>query len=203
MTHLRPSALLVFVIAAGSLIPARSQTTYYPDRELRVHDLPTITAKSHNPTSVLAASLETIIRDPEVCCGKDSALEDAIQTANPASLGDIAQKLQGRHLLSDGRPVIVTTEYLPIAGLNIGHLVYEMVRQHPALLIWNSHIYVVHGIVYTEGVDTSTNTVLYSLKRFLLFDTRYSDAQRETFFDRESDDLSKIQGILFLSFDLQ
>src|ERR1700722_19127389 len=86
---------------------ALAQHTYKPDG-VHVSGLPTLMARSHDPSDVLLTSLNTIVPDREVCCGKDSALEDSAQRADPTSLQDVAAKLQGRHLLSDGRPIIVT-----------------------------------------------------------------------------------------------
>ena len=74
----------------------------YPEQELRINDLPALTARSTHSSDALATSLEIIFNNKEICCGKDSALEDSVQSADPKSLKDIATKLQGRHLLSDG-----------------------------------------------------------------------------------------------------
>ena len=53
--------------------------TYYPNTEVRISDLPSVTAKSKDASDVLAASLEIILRDKDICCGKNSALEDDVQ----------------------------------------------------------------------------------------------------------------------------
>jgi hypothetical protein len=92
---------LCFVVSSVALAQE-----YYPDKEVRIADLPSVTAKSSDASDVLAASLEIIFRDKPVCCGKDSALEDDIPTADPKSLKDMGNKLQGRHLLSDGRRLL-------------------------------------------------------------------------------------------------
>lgn len=76
-----------------------------------------------------------------------------------------------------------------------------MTNQQAALLQWNSRFYVVHGIVYLWIVSgdptsgTSTTTVIHKM---LLWDTRFSDSRREVVFDRTTDELSKVQGMLFL-----
>jgi hypothetical protein len=51
----------------------------YWNRELRVEGLPKWTAPSHALRDVLLTSLEMLIQDKSVCCGKDSALEDSIE----------------------------------------------------------------------------------------------------------------------------
>jgi hypothetical protein len=170
----------------------------YPEQEVRVHDLPSLTARSTHASDVLSTSLEIVLNDKEVCCGKNSALEDYVQASDPKSLKDIASKLQGRHLLSDGRPIMVTAEYLPPEAVNSGHLISMILNQNPPLMEWNSHLYVVHGVTYVETVDYSTGSVMNVIHKFLLQDARFSDSRRAVSFDRVTDDVSKVQGLLFL-----
>src|ERR1700758_2196716 len=81
-----PLAVVTY-LAASTL--AYSQT-YYRDQEVRVNNLLSVVARSHDPSDVLQASLETIFHDQEICCGRDSALEDSVQAADPRSLKEIA-----------------------------------------------------------------------------------------------------------------
>jgi hypothetical protein len=171
----------------------------YPEQEIRVSDLPALTAQSRHASDVLATSLQIIFNDKEICCGKNSALEDSVQSANPKSLRDIAAKLQGRHLLSDGRPIKVTAEYLAPNDVNAGHLIAMIQSQHPPLMEWNSHLYLVCGVTYVQTVDYSDGeSVAYAVHKFLLQDVRYSDSRRALTFDRLTDDANTVQGLLFL-----
>jgi len=178
------------------------------DEEMQVHNLPALLARSHDPSDILLTSLDTAFHDREICCGKNSALEESVQAADPKSLKDVASKLDGRHLLSDGRPIKVTAQYMALDAVNSGRLIRMILDQHALLMLWNSNLYVVHGIVYrwtASGVDprsgsTVTMTVIH---KFLLWDVRYSDSRREVVFDRETDDASKIQGLLLVEATLQ
>jgi hypothetical protein len=169
----------------------------YPNKDLRVHDLPSLTARSAHASDVLATSLEIVFNDKGVCCGKNSALEDSVQSSDPKSLKDIASKLQGRHLLRDGRPIMVTAEYLTPDQVNTGHLIYMLAANHAPLMMWNSHLYVVDGLNYAENVDDDGG-VAYVTHKFLLQDARFSDSRREVSFDRLTEDAGKVQGLLFL-----
>jgi hypothetical protein len=170
------------------------------DQELQIHNLPSLMARSHDRADVLLTSLDTLFHDREVCCGKDSALEDGAAAADPGSLKDVASKLQGRHLLGDGRPIKVTASFLTPDAVNSGLLITWFQNQHAALMQWDSHIYVVHGIVYMWTANYSpdgggqSGTVIH---KFLLWDTRFSDSRREVVFNRDTDDLNKVQGFLF------
>ena len=99
--------------------------------------------------------MEIVFDDKQICCGKDSALEDSVQSSDPKSLKDIAGRLQGRHLLSDGRPLMVTVEYLTPDQINAGHLIYMLRENHAPLMMWNSHLFLVNGLSCVESIDSS------------------------------------------------
>jgi len=194
-------------LIASLLVPvalgfAHGQTTY-PEQKAEVHDLPALTANSTQASDVLRTSLQTVLHNDEVCCGKDSAFSDALERVDPDSLKDIAAKLEGNHLLSDGRTVTITTEYLKPNEVTAGHLVAMIQNQHPALMMWNSHLYVVCGVTYLVEADNDYAELAYTTHKFLLRDVRYSDSRREVVFDRVTEDASQVQGLLFLEWKMQ
>ena len=183
-----PYGLLLDICTAGRLPRAGGPR----------QDLSALTARSPHAAEVLATSLEILFNDKEVCCGKNSALEDSLESADLKSLKDIASKLQGRHLLSDGRAIMVTTEYLTPDQVNAGHLIAMIRNQRPALMMWNSRVYVLYGVTYVGTVDYSSNETAYAVHKFLLQDVRFSDSRRAVTFDRLTEDASKVQGLLFV-----
>lgn len=195
--------LLIFLgIAFTSTLCLAQQQGYYPNQEVKVEGLPSVTAKSRSATDALAASLETILGDRKICCGKNSALEDSVQSADPKSLKDVATKLQGRHLLSDGRPVMVTADFTPPASVNAQQLIGALRRNRPLLMAWNSHLYVVYGVVFDQTIDQNQG-LMNAIHKLLLIDPRPSVEHREVAFDRLSEDWGKVQGLLTISAALQ
>ena len=174
----------------------------YLDQEVEVHNLPSLMARSHDRFEVLLTSLDTVLHDRDVCCGKDSALEDSLQAADPKSLKDVASRLQGRHLLSDGRPIMVTAEYLTSTDVTSGHMITMITNQHAAIMEWDSHLYVVHGVAYI-WISDGEGGMYTQLHKFFLSDPRYSDSRREVTFTIGTDDVSKVQGVLFAESKLQ
>ena len=182
----------LWVVLAGL---AQSQT-YYSPQEVQVRGLPVLTASSDDPSDVLQASLATVVHKKSVCCGGESALGDQVAKADPLSLKDVAAKLSGRHLLSDGRSIRVAAEYLEPAAINSGMLINSLHDQLALLMEWNSHLYICYGATYRRDYDASTGAELYTILKFLLLDTRYYDSRRKVVFDRETDDWGKVQGML-------
>ncbi|MGA2761695.1 MAG: hypothetical protein ABSF08_15415, partial [Candidatus Cybelea sp.] len=140
--------------------------------------MPALTARSKHASDVLATSLEIVFRDKEICCGKNSALADSVEAADPKSLKDIAGRLQGRHLLGDGRPIMVTADSVMPDAVNGPMLIQTIRDQHAALMEWNSHLYVLAGVTYVETSDNSTGDISYAVHKFLLQDARFSDSRR-------------------------
>ena len=173
--------------------------TVRPNQEIRVPDLPRLTARTKDRSDVLLTSLDIIFHNHEICCGRDSALEDSAQRADPRSIKDIVAKLQGRHLLGDGRPITVNITDMMSYSPNPTAIVDALAKKQALLLMWSSHLYVTVGVLYDESYyqdGTRTDTV----NKFYLLDTRYSDGRREVTFTRTKDDWNDVQGLLLLSF---
>jgi hypothetical protein len=172
---------------------------YYSKQEIRVSGLRAMMARSKEPSDVLLTSLDIVLHDRRVCCGKDSALEESAERVDASSLKDISTKLQGRHLLGDGRPIMITAEYFEPAAINSGMLITTLHDQHALLMAWKSHVYVCYGVTYVKDYDPNSGAEIDTISSFLLLDTRYSDSRRKVVFNRGTDDWSKVEGVLRLT----
>ena len=191
------SALLVMAswVAVGQETPGWQ--VYRPNQEVRVPQLPALKARTHDPSDVLLTSLDIVFHDPSICCGKDSALEDRALAADPLSLKEIAAKVRGRQLMSDGHPVMITADFTPSTPtVDISWQIVGALRGKQALLIvWNSQLYVLYGAVFDQVVSDDGSRA-FMIHKLLLLDTRYSGSRREVAFNRETDDWSAVQGML-------
>lgn len=194
---------LVACLVLGSMatVPAFSQDTpsyvFHPNQEVHVANLPALTAISANKSAVLAAALETILQDKAVCCGKNSALEDTVLSP-PPSLKDLGAKLQGKHVLSDGRSVMVSAEFVPQSSITPDLMISVLRDQHPLLIQWKSHFYVLYGAIFDETVYADGQRQ-FAVRKLLLLDPRFSDQRREVEFNRQTDDWAKVEGLLTLA----
>ncbi|MGA9980481.1 MAG: hypothetical protein WBQ08_17815 [Candidatus Sulfotelmatobacter sp.] len=198
--RVRVPALLIFVSCLAVFCLAQDQTdscAFFPNQQVRVTNLGSLTAPSKDTTAVIAAAVEAVLHDPTLCCGKDSALGDLV-LSEPRTLKELSTKLQGRHLLSDGRPILVNAEYTPQISINSGSVIGALKEQRASLFEWKSHVYVLYGAIFGENRCLS-GAVQYSIAKFLLLDPRFSDQRRDAVYNRETDDLGKVQGLLTLS----
>ena len=195
MEKRRMACTIAFLAFATCLVNSQQ---YFPNREVRVSNLPALTAESKNAGAVLAAALETIVGDTALCCRKDSALENEVLSADPKTLKDVSARLQGRHLLSDGRPIMVTAEYLPADTLTPARIMTPLMNHHAMLMEWKSHLYILYGVIFDETIGGTEYSIPRGVvvHKLLLIDPRYADSRRETSFDRATDDWSQVQGLL-------
>lgn len=171
---------------------------YLPNEEVRVHDLPSLMAASAHRSAALTTELEIVFHDKSVCCGKDSALEDvALYTtlAGRVPLKELSAKLQGRHLLSSGRPIVVNADYVAQSSVNASLIVGALLEQHASLMEWKSHVYVLYGAIFDE-TRSYNGPPQYAIHKLLLLDPRFSDGRREVVFNRDTDDWENVQGLV-------
>ena len=143
---------------------------------------------------MLATALEIALGDKAVCCGKDSALEDSL-LGDPRSLKELGGRIQGRHRLSDGRPIMIAANFVPRNSVHPELIIGALQEQRVPLIEWKSHFYLIYGAIYNQTIDQG-GVRSDSIHKLLLLDARYGDARREFVFDRETDDWDKVEGLL-------
>lgn len=169
-----------------------------PNQEVRVTNLPFLASSSSNASAVLASALETILHDKAVCCGKNSALENIVLSA-PQSLSELSAKLQGRHVLNDGRSVAINGEYVAHSEITPDYIVSTLLHQRAPLIEWKSHLfYVLYGATFDETRYDSGERQ-YAIRKLLLLDLRFSDQRRQVEFDRQTGDWSEVGGLAAFS----
>jgi hypothetical protein len=145
----------------------------------------------------MMAALTIAVMDPDVCCGRNSALEDQAASAG-TSLKELGEKLRGKHYLDGGLPFSVADQFWSGASVNAENIVSSLIEQHPLLMQWNDHVFVVYGAEFDE-YKSSTGSSMHVIRKLLLVDTRFSDGRRCISFNRQTDDWSKVTGLLALT----
>ena len=107
------ACLLLTCLAYTQDVPSRGYPTIHPNLEARISGLPFLQAQSTDAPDVLAAALATVLKDRDLCCDRQSALEGRLPQSDPVSLKEVAAKLQGRQLLGEESVADVTEERVP------------------------------------------------------------------------------------------
>ncbi len=200
--QLRMLGILFSIVAACATAYGQQDTSpgyvFHPNQEARIQSFPTIVADSSADSDVLSASVASAVNSPDVCCGRNSALVDPLASISGFSLKDLGRKLRGKHYFDSGLSFTVTDQYWPGGSVNAESIIGTLRAQRPLLTLWNGHLYVMYGAVfgeylYNDGASTHT------IQKLLLVDTRFSDDRRYVTFDRQTDDWSKVTGLLSLA----
>ncbi len=205
MTKIAVRTAMTLLLLASCL--SHSQETpapnrFRPNQEVRVSGLPAQTATARDPAAVLKAALEIILHDPEVCCGNNSALQGAVLSADPLSFKDLSTRLQGKYDLDDGRRITVAADYVPASSINSSALLVPLLKNRASLVEWKSHLYVLYGAIFDEIHDSDEDRI-FEIHTLYLLDPRFSDARRETTFDRKNVDSNELQSLLVLNLEPQ
>jgi len=197
--RLAASTLLLILISCGVNANGQSEGdtyVFHPNQEVRVASLPSTVADSTSDFAVLTASVAIAVMAPDVCCGRNSALED--QMVSGLSLRELGERLRGKHYLNSGSPILVADQYWSGASVNAEKIVGTLMAHHPLLMDWDGHLYVLYGAVFDE-YKYSSGANVHVIHKLLLVDTRFSDSRRHIFFDRQTDDWGKVAGLLSLA----
>jgi hypothetical protein len=154
-------------------------------------------ALTDDASDVLATALAMSFHDKEVCCERSSALEDRLPQTDPVSLKEVAEKLQGKQLLSDGRPILVTAEYFSPGAINSWQVIDSILGKRAPILEWRSQVYVVAGAIFDETVQVD-GARQFAIRKLLLLDTRFSDSRRKMTIACGSDEWNEVQGMLLV-----
>jgi hypothetical protein len=195
------SALLLTTLCCANAqgqFGGTSSYVFHPNQEVRVEFLPSIVAASKNESDVIQASVAMAVMDPAVCCGRNSALEDQAALAEGTSLKKLGEKLRGKHYLDSGETIVVADQYWSGAEANPQGIVGSLIAQHPLIMRWDGHFYVVYGALFDE-YRYYDGTVDWVIKKLSLVDPRFSDKRRYASFDRQTDDWGKVTGLLALT----
>src|SRR5208337_351302 len=119
--YLPASTLLLIVIsccvnADCQQIEGDTVYVFHPNQEVRVASLPSVVAASTSDSAVLAASVATAVMERDVCCDRNSALGDRVDSGGKLSLKELGEKLRGKHYLDSGSLIVVTDQYWPGAS---------------------------------------------------------------------------------------
>lgn len=188
---------MISLLASAQDAPPPPNRVFLPHQVVEVKDLPVLKARSDDASAVLATALETVLHDEDVCCGKDSSLGDAVLSA--ASLKELSAKLEGRHVLGDGRSIMVHAEYFPQSPALARPIVKALMDQQSMLLEWNSRVYVLYGANFDEIRQYNPDDWMFTILKFSLLDVRFSGQRRETEFNSKTDDWKTIQGAMRVS----
>jgi hypothetical protein len=148
-----------------------------------------------------AASVESMLAPTGVPLTQDDMVTRAeggsvCKDRNP-NFERMTRVLDGTYYLDDGHKVRVETRNVTGAPTVIDDILMSMKTQHPLILFWKGHAYLLKGVVYSEFLISSNGARVFEINELKLLDPTATKAEeREVSFLRDRDDANEIDGVM-------
>ena len=148
-----------------------------------------------------AASVESMLASTGIALTQDDMVTRAeggsvCKDRNP-NFERMTHALDGTYYLDDGHKVRVETRNVTGAPTVIDDILMSMKTQHPLVLFWKGHAYLLKGVVYSEFLISSNGAKVFEINELKLLDPIATKAEeREISFLRDRDDPNEIDGVM-------
>ncbi len=142
-----------------------------------------------------AAALDSLLQAKQAATGQEYQilrLYGGDLCAEVKSYAELGEKISHEYTMPDGRKFLLQAQYTEGAPSLLEPVIVAMKDQHPLMLVWKHHPYVLVGIVYDEYVALNGSR-LFKLKELRLIDP--ATGQALSFFP-EKDDAASINGVM-------
>jgi hypothetical protein len=172
-----------------------------PGLSIEITDATINQAKQPCQNWTWAAAVETMVAPAGVPVTQDDLVTRAeggsvCKEQNP-TFDRMTRALDGNFYLEDGKKVRLETRNVTGAPTVIDDILMSMKTQHPLILFWKGHAYLLKGVVYSEFLVSSNGAKVYELDELKLLDpTATKSEEREVSFLRNRDDANQIDGVM-------
>lgn len=194
--------LALLVVLSGFACQKKPQgapLTTIPDQQESVAGMPEVVALQQCENWAWAAAAESILRLQQVRLPQNywvmKASGGEVCIDRTPTLESIAAVLEGDYVLEDGRKVHLRTRIYHGAPTAVDDIILAVRQQHPWLLYWRGHAYLLSGLVFDE-YQAGTGDRMFIAKRLLLQDPYFSSEKRHVIFDREQHEVSELEGMM-------
>src|SRR5438270_5030257 len=175
--------------------------TETPGLSLEIADATINQAKQPCQNWTWAAAVETMVAPAGVPVTQDDLVTRAeggsvCKEQNP-SFDRMTRALDGNFYLEDGKKVKLETRNVTGAPTVIDDILMSMKTQHPLILFWKGHAYLLKGVVYSEFLVSSNGARVFEINELKLLDpTATKPEERAVSFVRDRDDANEIDGVM-------
>jgi hypothetical protein len=145
-----------------------------------------------------AATLETILRAQNVTLNQEYWINQAdsgVCLDKTPAVEELARLVQHDYQLDDARKVHLYAHYVTGAPTTIDDVIASLKSGRPLLLLWKSHPYVLHSVVYDEYVYPNGQK-MFELLELKLMDPLPRDGNPRPVFIKGIDNANEIEGVL-------
>lgn len=195
-------ALLCLLCVPPSLLAGKKKMSGYREFDGQVSeikDLHIVTAKQNCESWGWAAAIETMLAYRDVPLKQAYWADKASSGLCPPDLPDyeqLAQLIDDDYFLDDQRKLHLESRFYKGVSATPDFLILSMRQQHPLLLVWKDHPYVLYGVTYDEYIAVNGSRMFIIQKLSLADPLAAKREKRFVTFDRSVDDTDDIGGIM-------
>jgi hypothetical protein len=175
--------------------PPRIGYQLKPDQQAVIENPKIISAEQSCENWTWAAALDSLLKTKGSAMGQEYQilrLYGGTPCTAVKSYSELADKVSHEYVLDDGRRFLLQAFYTSGPPVHIDPLVVAMREQHPLMVIWKSHSYVLIGVNYDEYIGPNNARIL-ELKELKLADPATGGSVS---FVRGRDDSEEINGMM-------
>ena len=148
-----------------------------------------------------AASVESLLAPTGVALTQDDMVTRAeggsVCKDHSPTFEQMTRVLDGSYYLDDGHKVKLETRNVTGVPTVIDDILMSMKKQHPLILFWKGHAYLLKGVVYSEFLISSNGAKVFEINELKLLDPTATKAEeRQVSFVRDRDDANEIDGVM-------
>jgi hypothetical protein len=148
-----------------------------------------------------AAAVETLIAPYSVPLTQDEMVTrvegGSVCKDQSPNFERMSRALAGNLYLEDGHKVTLETRNVTGAPSVIDDILVSMKKNHPLILFWKGHAYLLKGVVYNELIISTNGARVFEIQELKLLDpTAAKPEEREVSFLRDRDDADQIDGVM-------
>ena len=173
-----------------------------PDQKIELKTPPAVVAKQKCDNWAWAAVFEAMLRLQDAGIDQADWINrfDGGELCLPAVLNDwdeLTRRLErDYYVLGDGRKLRLETRFTPGAPLVPDDLIVSLRNNHPPMVVWRGHAYLLAGLLYDEQIARNGSRI-FVVKELKLMDTFAPPNKPERFvkFVRDTDNFAEIDGV--------
>ncbi|MFL6300448.1 MAG: hypothetical protein ACJ71N_07565 [Terriglobales bacterium] len=191
----------VFHIGGPSNPKGVPTTQMTPGITLEIADAKVYAAQQPCQNWTWAAAVESIIAPYSVPLTQDDMVTrvegGSVCKDQSPNFERMSRALSGNLYLEDGHKITLEARNVTGAPTVIDDILLSMKNNHPLILFWKGHAYLLKGVVYNELIISTNGARVFEIQELKLLDPAPSKPEeREVSFLRDRDDADQIDGVM-------
>jgi hypothetical protein len=194
------TSVLTSTQLAAAFVDKKKLTDYQlrPNQEAAVDNPDIELAERPCENWTWAAALNRVLKPLDASMGQEYQilrLYGGAVCSGVKDYAELAQKISHEYKLDDGRRFLLNARFVEGAPTALDAVILSLREQHPMIVVWKDHAYVLVGMVYDEYIARNGGRV-FEVKEMKLGDPANG---KVVSYQRDQDDPATLRGLMEIS----